>query len=176
MFEPMLTLSLLRHAKSSWDDPELEDHDRPLAKRGAADAPRMGEFMAENELKPELVLCSSSVRTRATLMLVLSKLGEPPRDILYEEGLYHAAPAKLLTRVRKVDNGSRHVLLIGHNPGLHAFVLELTGSGKGKYMAAIAAGFPSGALAVLDFDLDRWNELSPALGTLRLYKTPKSLS
>lgn len=172
----MLTLSLLRHAKSSWDDPELEDHERPLSLRGAADAPRMGAFMAEKALNPELVLCSSSVRTRATLMLVLTKLDEAPPDILYEDGLYHAAPAKLLARARKVDNAIGHVLLVGHNPGLHALVLELTGAGKEKHMSAIAAGFPSGALAVLDFDLGGWTELAPGLGALRLYKTPKSLA
>ena len=86
----MLTLSLLRHAKSSWSNPTLPDRDRPLATRGVTDAPLMGKAMAERGIDPELVLCSSARRTRDTLALVLPELRVEPK-VVYEDALYHAS-------------------------------------------------------------------------------------
>src|SRR5215831_15132963 len=105
----MLTLSLLRHAKSSWDDPALEDFDRPLAKRGQTAAPRMGAYMQANGLMPDLVLCSPAVRARQTLDLLLSCLGGGP-TVVYEQAFYLAAPSVLLARIRKIDARIRHTL------------------------------------------------------------------
>src|SRR5262249_11074132 len=125
----MLTLSLLRHAKSSWDDPALEDFDRPLSKRGATAAPRMGAYMAAQGLAPDLVLCSPAVRARQTLDLVLSHLGSGP-TVTYEDALYLAAPSVLLARLHKVEAAARHVLIVGHDPGIQALAVELSSSGK----------------------------------------------
>ncbi|HXF54451.1 MAG TPA: histidine phosphatase family protein [Hyphomicrobiaceae bacterium] len=172
----MLTLSLLRHAKSSWSDPELDDHERPLAKRGIKDAPRIGRFMAAAKLVPDLVLCSGAVRTRATLTLVLAELPHTPAEILYEEDLYLAAPAAMLARLSKVKLPARHVLMVGHNPGLQALALELTGEGARKGLAGLAGKFPTGALAVIDFDLGSWSALRAASGRLRLFVTPRRLA
>ena len=96
----MLTLSLLRHAKSSWEDGSLKDFERPLAKRGESAAPRMGAFMAERGLAPQLILCSPAVRARQTLDLVLPHLAGDP-SVLYEDRLYLAAPSALLARLRR---------------------------------------------------------------------------
>jgi phosphohistidine phosphatase len=172
----MLTLSLLRHAKSSWDDTELEDHERPLAKRGTKDAPRIGKFMAAEELRPDLVLCSGAVRTRATLTLVLAELpGEPP-EIVYDDALYLAAPPGLLGRLAKVKASASHVLMVGHNPGLHALALMLTGSGERKALAGLAGKFPAGALAVIEFDAGSWQALKSGSGRLSLFMTPRRLT
>ena len=91
----MLTLSLLRHAKSSWKDPTLADHERPLNTRGQAEAPVMGKAMAEHGLDPDLVLCSTARRTRDTLALVLPELRTEPK-VVYEDGLYHGDAAEML--------------------------------------------------------------------------------
>ena len=133
----MLTLSLLRHAKSSWDDASLEDFDRPLAKRGESAAPRMGAFMAAQGLAPELILCSPAVRARQTLDLVLPHLAGGP-TVVYEDSFYLAAPSVLLARLRKIEGKVRHVMIVGHDPGMQGLALELAGDGRCR--AAAGAG------------------------------------
>jgi phosphohistidine phosphatase len=171
----MLTLSLLRHAKSSWADRELEDHERPLAKRGTKAAGAMGAFIAKEGLRPDLVLCSGAVRTRATLALVLPELGTPAPQVVYDDVLYMATPAALLGRVQKVTDEARHVMLIGHNPGLHALALELTGKGNRKDVEALATKFPTAGLAVLTFKARKWSDLCAGDGKLELFVTPRQL-
>jgi phosphohistidine phosphatase len=170
----MLTLSLFRHAKSSWEDDGLKDFDRPLAPRGEDAAPRMGAFMAEHEILPELILCSPAVRTRQTLDLVLPYLKSDP-TVVFQDGFYLAAASQLLARVRKVEAKVRHVMIVGHDPGMHGLSTELAGSGAPKLMQALAAKFPTAGLAVLDFDVDDWSEIGPGLGQLRIFMTPKRL-
>jgi phosphohistidine phosphatase len=171
----MLTLSLLRHAKSSWADRELEDHDRPLAKRGTKAAGAMGAFIAKEGLRPDLILCSGSVRTRATLALVLPELGTPAPQVEFDEGLYMATPAALLARVQEVTRDMRHVMLIGHNPGMHALALELTGKGNKKDVEALASKFPTCGLAVLTFKARKWSDIGSGAGKLELFMTPRRL-
>lgn len=170
----MLTLSLFRHAKSSWDDPDLKDFNRPLAPRGEAAAPRMGAFMAEHDVQPELILCSPAVRTRQTLDLVLPYLKSDPR-VVYQDGFYLAPASQLLARVRKIEAKVRHVMIVGHDPGMHGLSIELAGCGAPKLMQALAAKFPTAGLAVLDFDVDEWGKVGPGLGQLRMFMMPKRL-
>lgn len=170
----MLTLSLLRHAKSSWDDVSGDDFQRPLAKRGESAAPRMGKFMAEHDLAPELILCSPAVRARETLDLVLPHLGGGP-TIIYEENFYLAAPSVLLARLRKVEGKVRHVMIVGHDPGMQTLALELAGTGDAKTLHALAAKFPTAGLAVIRFKARDWGKIGPAKGRLELFMTPKTL-
>jgi len=172
----MLTLSLLRHAKSSWDDPNLDDHERPLAKRGTKDTPRIAAYMAKHDLRPDLILCSDAVRTRATLALILAAWSDAAPPMLYEEELYLAPPSVLLERVQRVENAVRHLMLIGHNPGVHALGLELTGSGERKSIAGLAKGFPTAALAVLTFDCKSWSQVRAAGGRLTHFVSPRHLA
>jgi phosphohistidine phosphatase len=171
----MLTLSLLRHAKSAWDEPSLEDHERALAPRGIKAARDMGKFLAEEKLRPDLILCSGAVRARATLALILSEIGASGIDIAYNDSIYLAHPATMIEIVRKVANGPKHVMLIGHNPGLHAMALELTGSGNRRVIAELAAKFPTAALAVISFNAAHWNEVRPGSGRLDRFTTPRGL-
>jgi phosphohistidine phosphatase len=171
----MFTLALFRHAKSNWDDPGLKDFDRPLARRGEAAAPRMGAFMAAQGIEPELILCSPAVRTRQTLDLVLPCLHGTP-TVVYEEGFYLAAASQLLARVRRVEANVRHIMIVGHDPGMHGLAVDLAGSGNPKQMQALAAKFPTAGLAVLDFEVDEWSKIEPGLGQLRLFMTPKQLA
>lgn len=169
----MLTLLLLRHAKSSWDDPKLGDHERPLAKRGVKDAPKIGAFIAEYELKPDLVLCSDAVRTRATLTLILPEWAGPPPEMRFEEDLYLAPPSDLVAAIHAVPAKIHTLMLIGHNPGLHAVALELVGAGDRKLIAGLAKGFPTASLAVLTFESDTWSDIRTGTGRLRNFITPK---
>lgn len=172
----MLTLSLLRHAKSAWDDPSLEDHERPLAPRGEKAAPRMGGYIAEEHLVPDLVICSTAMRTRQTLALALLEMPEKPPHILYEDEIYLATPAVMRARLARVGRGARHVMIVGHNPGLHALALELTGAGARGTIMAMARKFPTAALAVLDFhDAEQWSAIQPATACLRLFVTPRDI-
>lgn len=171
----MLTLSLLRHAKSSWADPDLDDHDRPLAKRGAKAMPVVAKFMRQEKLRPDLVLCSDAMRTRATLALLLAEMGPPTPRIVYDEALYLAAPATILARIADLAEEERHVLVVGHNPGLHALALELIGEGDRKMLALLAREFPTGALAVLSFTTGSWREVRDASGHLEHVTTPRQL-
>jgi phosphohistidine phosphatase len=171
----MLTLSLLRHAKSSWDDASLEDFERPLAKRGEAAGPRIGAFMAEHGLVPDLILCSPAVRARQTIDLVLPHLAGGP-TVVYEDNLYLAASSVLLARLRRIEGKVHHVMIVGHDPGMQGLALELTGEGDAKMRQALAAKFPTAALAVIRFKAREWAKVQPAKGCLELFVTPKMLS
>ena len=177
----MLTLSLLRHAKSNWDDAQLGDHERPLARRGTRDAPRIGAAMLDRKLVPDLILCSGAVRARATLTLVLSAL-EPPDGrqtnaprIVIDDALYLAEPSAILTRLAQSGRDVDHILIVGHNPGLHALALEVTGAGERRDLARLALGFPTAALAVVDFEAKSWDSIGPGQGRLRVFISPKHL-
>src|SRR5262249_8764795 len=158
---------------SSWDDPELEDRDRPLAKRGIKDASRMGAWMVRKKLTPQVVLCSQALRARATLTLVLAEMHDPLPEIRYERALYLAEPAQIIERIQNLDRKAGTLLVVGHNPGLHAAALALVGSGPRKRIGAIAAAFPTASLAVIEFDLPDWSKLRPGAGHLRTYTSPK---
>lgn len=172
----MLTLSLLRHAKSSWSDPELDDHERPLAKRGAKAIPALAKFMRQEKLRPAQVLCSDAMRTRATLALLLAELGPPTPRVIYSEALYLAAPDTILGEINRLEDGDQHALVVGHNPGLHALALELVGEGDRKTLALLAREFPTGALAVFSFDVVSWKDIKRAGGHIEQFTTPRRLA
>src|SRR6266576_2330919 len=122
----MKRLFLLRHAKSSWDDAELADHDRPLAPRGRRAAKLIAEHLRRQSVPPALVLCSSAQRTRETLDRIAPALGEEV-PVQIERELYAASEQRLLERLRAITGGVESMLLIGHNPGLEQLALSLAG-------------------------------------------------
>lgn len=171
----MLTLSLLRHAKSSWDNPAQDDYERGLAPRGLKAAPAIGKYLRKSKLKPDLILCSGAVRTRATLALILPEAGAPAPEIRYDDALYLASPITMLDMVRRLSKGPKHVMIVAHNPGLHALALELTGMGEREDLAELATKFPTAALAVLGFPVAAWKDIRPGTGRLERFVTPKGL-
>ena len=171
----MLTLSLLRHAKSSWDDGSLKDFERPLAKRGESAAPRMGAFMVEHGLAPELILCSPAVRARQTLDLVLPHLAGGP-TVVYEDNFYLAAPSVLLARLRKIEGNVSHVMIVGHDPGMQGLAVQLAGEGKADMLQALTVKFPTAGLAVIRFKARSWAKVARGTGRLELFTTPKMLA
>jgi len=165
-------LLLMRHAKSSWDDPRLSDHARPLNPRGRAAAAAMRRMMQEAGLAPDLVLVSSARRTLQTLEAL-----EPWDDTPLVEpmdALYLAGPEQLLTVLRGVAETVRSVLVLGHNPGLHDLALSLAGAGNGPHRQRLGEGFPSGALA--EFSIaGSWATLDEGGGRLLRFVTPRDL-
>jgi phosphohistidine phosphatase len=172
----MLTFSLLRHAKSSWDDPGLDDHDRPLSPRGESAAAAMGAYLADQKLIPDLILCSDAVRTRETLKRVLPHFGAARPEIVFEPELYLASEATMLAVLQKTKANFRNVLMIGHNPGTQALAMELAANGSRRDIANMGIKFPTCGLAVFTFEGEDWRKIKPAGGRLRLFQTPKRLA
>lgn len=169
----MLSLALLRHAKSSWDASDLEDFDRPLNARGRAAAPVMGEALREFPFAPQIILCSPAKRTRETLHLIDPNLSEPRDDVRFEQQLYLTNAETLLERLRHVPATAKTVLIIGHNPGLHELALMLAGRGDAKSISRLEDKFPTAALAVLTFPETAWRDVGPSSGYLEGFITPR---
>jgi phosphohistidine phosphatase len=171
----MLTLCLLRHAKSSWEDASIQDFDRPLAPRGEEAAPRMGTYMAAAGIEPQLILCSPATRARQTLALVLPKLaGEP--SVEFEDGLYLASSTSLLARIRKVRANIHCLMLVGHDPGMHGLAVELSGQGRPEDLHRLASKFPTAGLAVISFKMGQWSQVKAKAGRLDTFTAPRRLS
>jgi len=164
------TLYLLRHAKSSWDDATLADHERPLAPRGRRDAMRISAHLARLDVEPDLVLCSSAVRTRETLDLLLPAVGSS--TVIVEDDLYGASAEMLLERIRLVTDDVASAMVIGHNPGLEQLALMLASAGN--ELERLEAKFPTAALATLEF-AQGWSRLAPSAATLTAFVVPKQL-
>ncbi len=159
----MKTLYLLRHAKSSWDNSDLADFDRPLNGRGEKTAPFMGEYMSRNGYDPELILSSPAVRARETARL--AKDGDDlTAEIQYNERIYEASPQTLRQAASEIADQFSSAMIVGHNPGTEGFIRLLTGSSE---------TVPTGALAVIDLDIERWSDIRAECGTLRALVRPK---
>jgi phosphohistidine phosphatase len=165
---------LLRHAKSSLREAGQKDHERPLAPRGRKAAPQMGVVLRERGLIPELVLCSTALRTRQTWELVQEALGTPVTTSFMDR-LYDAGPAQLLTVIRGVEEGIRHLLLVGHNPGLQELALQLAGSGSEADLDRLRNNLPTAGFVRLAFDEARWRDVRPGGGCLMTFLAPREL-
>jgi len=166
----MRRLMLLRHAKSDWPT-GVEDHERPLGKRGRRDAPRMGEAMRERGFVPALALVSTAKRTRQTWDLVKPALGAVPER--FEKAIYEAEPEAILEVIRATPAAVPSLLLVGHNPGLELTAAFLAADGPER--RALAGKFPTAALAVIDFAGESWHDIGQGQGTLTLFLTPAGL-
>ena len=167
----MKQLLLLRHAKSSWDDPDLADHDRPLAPRGRRASKLIADHLRREQIRPALVLSSSSRRTRETLERISPGLSEEA-DVLVEPELYTARWDALLDRLHEVRDDAQSVLLIGHNPAIQDLALSLARGGP--EIGRVGRKFPTAALATLTFE-GSWRQLAPQGAELVAFVKPKEL-
>jgi phosphohistidine phosphatase len=163
-------LFLLRHAKSSWDDPGLDDHDRPLAPRGRRASGLIAEHLRRARIGPVLVLCSSARRTRETLERVMPALD--PVKVRIERELYGASSEDLLQRLREVPDEVESVMMVGHQPAIQELALHL--AGEGSELERVRAKFPTAALATLTF-AGEWSGLGHRSAELIAYLKPKQL-
>jgi phosphohistidine phosphatase len=145
----MKTLLIMRHAKSSWDNDQLADFDRPLNDRGRRDAPRMGKLLAQLDIVPDLVISSSAKRASKTAELA-ALAASYPGEIRYTEELYLADPEKYVELARQTDDSVATLLLVGHNPDIEELVADLSGQEE---------RMPTAALAVFHLPIDGWEEL-----------------
>ncbi|MFG2550683.1 SixA phosphatase family protein [Streptomyces sp. NPDC048581] len=161
---PLRRLVVLRHAKSAWPD-GVADHERPLAPRGRRDAPVAGRMLADADCLPDLALCSTAARARATWELASAEWGTPP-PVRHDQRLYGADVPELLAVVREVPPEVETLLLVGHNPGLEDLVLELAGDGLDDTLDEVRTKFPTSAIAVLAWHGPAWRALAPGTALL----------
>ena len=170
----MRRLTVLRHAKSSWDAPGLDDFDRPLNDRGWKSARRMGRELKARGLRFDYVLASSAVRVRETLEGLGEEydLGAP---IHFEQAIHLAATQTLLSLVRDLPEDVQAPLLVGHNPGLERLLVELTHDDDEGLRDRIASKYPTGALAVVEFPAAKWIDVRPGSGEIVELILPREL-
>ena len=168
----MKRLLLLRHAKSSRDNPRLQDFDRPLAKRGREAAPEIGRHMRKAGWLSDLVLCSNAKRTQETAGLVLAELGGHIK-IHFLDTLYLAAPEQMLKEIHAVDNKVGTLLVVAHNPGTALLANHLAASGDKRALQHLREKYPTAALAVFEIDADSWSKFDRA--KLIDFVTPKDI-
>ncbi|MEU6237811.1 histidine phosphatase family protein [Kitasatospora sp. NPDC047058] len=161
---------LVRHAKSERSE-VIDDHERPLAERGRRDAPAAGRWLAGAGIAPDLALVSTAVRTRETWSLVVSELPERPRTV-FEERIYAASPGELLALLTELPEEVDEVVMVGHNPGMHALADTLADASEGDLAARLSAAFPTSAIAVLTFD-GSWKAVGPGAARLAAFWTPR---
>jgi len=161
----MKTLMLLRHAKSDWDDQSLPDFDRPLANRGKRDAPRIGKAIKKRGLIPDLIVSSPAARARQTIESLVSA-AEFDVSPQFDESIYGATAADLMKLVRRLPDSNSCVLLVGHNPTFEQVVARLSGT---------VEHMPTAALACIEFQVDRWEDIDDGQGKLSCFLTPKQL-
>lgn len=169
----MKTLHLMRHAKSTWEDPGVGDHDRVLTASGREAAGLVANHLAAALSEVDLVLCSSAARTRQTLDAIRPALASGP-VIRIEDELYGASTSDLRNRLRQVDGSVATVLVVGHNPTLQDLTLELASEGDPAVLVRIRTKFPTAAVATLDFD-GAWSQLDPGTARLQAFNSPRAL-
>jgi phosphohistidine phosphatase len=160
----MKTLLLLRHAKSSWKQAEQADQDRPLNKRGKKEAPKVGKYLKENDLIPNLILSSSARRAYDTAQVVAEECGFEGNIDLYQD-LYLSEPACYLDILHCLPDDARRVLVVGHNPDVEELLTLLTD---------VSEHMTTAALAVIDLPISSWQELNEATdGRLQILWVPR---
>jgi phosphohistidine phosphatase len=167
-------LFVLRHAKSSWDDARVDDHDRPLAPRGQSAVKVLATYVRVHRIEPSLVLCSSARRTRETLEGVA-----PTGRAVIEPELYAASAGGLLDRIRRIEPVAPSAMVIGHNPAMQMLVLRLAAATYEEHddesdLETVRRKFPTGALATITFECE-WRDLAAGAGQLTGLVRPKDL-
>ena len=172
----MKTILLLRHAKSAWSDPRLDDYERPLNGRGERAAKAIADHIVRTGPRPDLILCSTAMRTRQTLAPLVKRLAAPAPPISLEKSLYLASEDTLLAHLRAVADDVATVLLIAHNDGIWHLAEALAGSGPAETLAALREKYPTGTLATLSVPDRPWRDLATGSGKLMAFVCPRDLA
>ena len=159
----MKTLYVMRHAKSSWADADLADFDRPLNDRGLRDAPFMGTVMPENGYAPDVILSSPAVRAKETARRAIDG-GDLDGELVFDDRIYEASPQTLRQVVSEFDDKNTSAMIVGHNPGVEGFIRFLTGT---------IEPMPTAALAVIELNIETWNNVAASSGKLVKIIRPK---
>jgi phosphohistidine phosphatase len=164
----MKTLYLVRHAKSSWEDPYQKDFDRPLNDRGIRNAPRMGKRLKEKEIHPDLMLSSPAVRALSTCQAIAAILGYEANLIQTDRKLYHASEVEILAIVNKLNDKLEDVMIFGHNPGLTDFINNLNRSSD------IIDNLPTCGVVAFKLSVGSWRDVQWKAGDMEFFDFPKN--
>ena len=170
----MRTLIFLRHAKSSWALPGVDDFDRPLNDRGNNAAPKMANWLTSEGIKPDVIVCSSAKRTRETLAHIEPMFSQEVATIL-EPNLYLASSNTLFECAAKLDDAYETAMLLAHNPGLHDAALSALTAASRRESGEMRSRFPTCACAIISLPINSWSEINTDIGELDAYVTPKGL-
>ena len=165
----MRKLILIRHAKSSWDDSFIKDHDRTLSERGLNDAPLVGKFLNKKNIIPDLILTSTAKRASNTAELILNEIDDKNVKIQYDKNIYLTGPGKIIDIISKIEDNIKILLVVGHNPDMQMLVERLTN----KHFSH--PKFSTAGVAIIDFEIESWNEIKATHGVLEIFITPKML-
>jgi phosphohistidine phosphatase len=170
----MRRLMLLRHAKTKRAEPGQRDRDRKLVKRGRADAPTLGAYMVHHDLVPDLALVSPAVRARETWDLIVQAFDKPPRQEI-DDRIYNASPHKLL-QILAEPRKTHNLIVVGHNPSLHEFALQLIASGEVDAREQLREKLPTSGLIVMDLPIEDWPKLRTHSARLERFVTPRLIA
>lgn len=161
----MKTVYIVRHAKSSWDNPSLPDFERPLNDRGKRDAPEMGRRLHKRGIMPDILLSSSAKRARSTAKRIARTLGIDEKHIRLADNLYHAEPEMILSTIQQLPDSVDNAMLFGHNPGLTDFV--------NKYINVHIDNIPTCGIVAAKFNVKSWKDINHVKGELVFFDFPK---
>lgn len=161
----MKKLVIYRHAKSSWAEPFLDDHRRPLAERGLRDAPRMAQRLKKKNIQPDYMLSSDAERAKTTALITAENLEYSPNKINFTSELYHASSSHILKTIRHIPNSKNIAFVFGHNPGLNDLVERLGGE---------IDNLPTCGQFGFIFETDSWEEISPSNARVWFFDFPKN--
>ncbi len=161
----MKNLLLIRHAKSSWDDPELEDRERPLTKKGQNDAELIGEILKNHNIHLDKIFCSSALRARMTIEIISKSLNFNPQEIVYLNELYNVSFYTLRDFLRELDDNLNSVAMVGHNPGLSELAHFL--------LYGFSRELPTCAAVFIELNIDKWSDLKSGTGILKFVEYPQ---
>ena len=161
----MKVLTLVRHAKSSWNNTQLSDRARPLNRRGERDAPIMGKRVVEHGIRPSLIIASPAVRAWTTAKIIAQEIGYPTEFLQREDAIYMASLDDLLGTIVAQDNGFNNLMLVGHNPGLTDFANFLS--------PGVTDNLPTAGVVSVQIDSEDWNLYEQAKAELQIYDYPK---
>ncbi|MBW2412008.1 MAG: histidine phosphatase family protein [Deltaproteobacteria bacterium] len=161
----MKTLYLVRHAKSSWKYPKLDDFERPLNKRGRKSAPFMGEILNKLKVSPDHIISSPANRAATTARIMAAKIGYPLEHIQYSENIYEFSEGALIRVVKGIDDKAIKAMVVGHNPGLN---------GLANYLGdRPVSNIPTAGIYCLDLDIASWSSISENCGELKFFEYQK---
>jgi phosphohistidine phosphatase len=172
----MKILTLLRHAKSGWDDAITRDFDRPINERGERAAAAMGKHAASLGLKPDFIVASPAVRCTDTLDYFLPAAQLADLEPLWDRRVYLASSATLADVLRELPDSAHHVLLCGHNPSMEDMVFDLVPANEGDHSRQdVEEKFPTAAIATIELAIDHWADLRDNVGTLKTFIRPRDI-
>lgn len=161
----MKTLYVVRHAKSSWENPDLDDFHRPLNHRGEKDAPKMGKRLKEKHHKPQLIFSSPAIRAFSTAQTIAAELNIPATQVRKEQNLYHAGEDTLLEVIKNIPDDAHCAMIVGHNPGLTEFVNDL--------LDEDILNIPTAGVVLGQLSISSWKDAKWKCGKLLLFDYPK---